>query len=77
MLKRILILAVMVCLLLVVSVSRSASASGYCSCGMVCSGGGPACQLNCYGDNFWDILAAGAACCESARQNTPIECPAN
>lgn len=79
MLKRLLVLVVMIGLLFVVSTAKSASAGMWanCSCAMVCSGGSPSCQANCEGDSFWDVLAAAAACCQSAREFTPIECNAN
>jgi hypothetical protein len=77
MFKRIMVLAVMIGLLFVISTSKSAKASGYCGCSMACSGGSKVCQLDCSGDNFWDIYAAAAACCAQAQQNTPLECQAN
>jgi hypothetical protein len=74
--KRLLVLAVMLCLLVVVSATRSASASGYCSCAMTCNGegGSATCEFECSGDSAADIIRAIGRCCSEAQRITPLQC---
>ncbi len=72
--KRLLVLAVML-LLLVVVATKPVSADVFCSCAMVCGGGGAACQLDCSGSgSAGDYIRAAAACCSEAGRVTPIQC---
>ena len=72
--KRLLVLAVMLCLLVVAYTSKSASAEGYCSCAMACEGGSAVCYAGCGGDSLRDMEAAAAACCRGAKEATPMNC---
>jgi hypothetical protein len=77
MLKRILVLAAMLCLLFLVSTAKPAHKWVNCSCGMACSGGKAICQYSCEGDPMDDFDAAINSCCQSAQDNTPVDCRAN
>ena len=74
--KRLLVLALMLCLLVVVSIPPSASATVYCGCAMECSGGREVCGYNCDGSGTVSEWAAAiSACCQGADANTPaLEC---
>ena len=71
--KRLLVLAVLLCLLVATAVSRSAKADVYVSCSMACDG----CHVTFDVQNasVREIETAIATCCRQAKDATPLDCP--
>jgi hypothetical protein len=74
--KRLLILVAMLFLLTSAVSTSTADEVTYCSCSVQCREGKASCKSICSGGDFFDQWAAGAQCCQEAREATgPIDCP--